>query len=178
VLPSQADFLFTLVVFILAVLALIFSGKFIVDPPIPLDSNLLAMNSRVFPILILMGTVIVSFSFLLSAIRSKNIESSRMGLINVMNISKGLWRQCVFLVITITSALLLVTLGFITTMFFLMVSTAFLVGNRNLIQIIVISAFMPVGFYIVVTHVLRTALPEVDIVQKLLAPLIRLLPAF
>ena len=91
--------------------------------------------------------------------------------------STALYRQALFVVITVTCALLLTTLGFLTTMFLLMVSTSILVGNRSPFQILSISLILPLGFYIAVTHVLRTELPEADIVQRLLAPFLQLLPA-
>ena len=63
-------------------------------------------------------------------------------------------------------------------MFMLMVSTSVLVGNRNPVQVLGISIVIPLAFYIAVTHVMRTALPEIDLMQRAMAPLLRLLPAF
>ena len=59
--PRQSEVQFALVVFMLSIIALIFSGQLIIDPPISLGSNLLAMNSRAFPLLILVSTVVVSY---------------------------------------------------------------------------------------------------------------------
>ena len=175
-IPRQADVRFTIVVLVLAVLALLFGGQLIVDPPIPLSSDLLAMSPRVFPFLILTGTVVVAVAFLVDQARQGALEFTRLP---VGGGAPGpLWRQVVFLFITVVCALLLTTLGFVSTMFLLMASTAILVGNRNPLQILSISILIPVGFYIVVTHVLRTALPEADIIQRLLAPLLQVLPAF
>lgn len=176
-IPRQADVRFTIIVLILAVLALAFGGRLIADPPIPLASDLLAMNPRVFPFLILLGTVVVALIFLLNEARAGAFGATRATQVEGES-STTLWREAVFLFITVTCALLLSTLGFITTMFLLMSSTAVLVGNRSPIQILSISILIPVSFFIIVTHILRTALPEADIVQRLLAPLIRLLPAF
>lgn len=175
-IPRQADVRFTIVVLVLAVFALIFSGRLIVDPPIPLSSDLLAMSPRVFPFLILMGTVLVASAFLIDQARQGAFRGteSRAG----SGAPGPVWREGVFLIITVSCALLLTTLGFVTTMFLLMASTAVLVGNRNPLQILSISILIPVGFYIIVTHVLRTALPEADIIQRLLAPVIQRLPAF
>lgn len=176
-IPRQADVRFSIVIFVLAVLALIFSGQFIAAPLIPLSGDLLAMNPRVFPALILMCTALVALIFLVNQARAGALRtpgpSTPAG-----GTSTALWRQAAFLVITVTFALLLTTLGFVITMFLLMVSTSVLVGNRNPIQILSISIVIPISFFIIVTHVLRTSLPEIDIVQRMLAPLIRLLPAF
>ena len=176
-MPRQADVRFAAVVLVLAVLALLFGGRLIVEPPIPLGRDLLAMSPRVFPFLILIGTIVVAGVFLLEQLRAGAFRADAAAEA-APDDSAAIRRQAAFLIITVTCALLLTTLGFITTMFLLMASTAVLVGNRNPLQILSISVLIPVGFYVVVTHVLRTALPEVDIVQRLLAPLIRVLPAF
>jgi len=81
-----------------------------------------------------------------------------------------------FVVITVCCALALTTVGFLTTMFVLMTSTAVLVGNRSVPQILAISIGIPLGFYIVVTHVLRTELPEADVVERALQPILQMLP--
>ena len=175
-IPRQADVRFTVVVLVLAVVALLFGGQLIVDPPISLSADLLAMSPRVFPFLILGGTVVVASAFLVGQARKGALEMTRFSLGS--GVSASLGRQVAVVFITRVGALLLTTLGFITTMFLLMASTAVLVGNRNPLQILIISIFIPLGFYIVVTHVLRTALPEVDIIQRLLAPVFQLLPAF
>lgn len=171
----QADVTFTAVVLLLAVLGLVFGGWLIADPLIPLGPDILAMNPRVFPTLILAATALVAFIFLamegkkgaFSAIRKT--RNSAAG-------SAALYRQVLFIFITVGCALLLTTLGFLTTMFLLMASTSVLVGNRSVFQVLTISLVLPLSFYIIVTHVLRTALPELDIVERTLAPIMQLLP--
>lgn len=175
-LARHPDARFTAVVLALSALALVFSGQLIVDPPIPLSGDLLAMSPRVFPFLILLSTVAVAMTFL--AFRVREVEHLRPETAYSVVSRAALVRQLVFLVITVSCALLLSTLGFIITMFILMVSTSILVGNRNPVQILGISILIPLGFYIAVTHVMRTALPEIDLVQRGLQPLLSLLPAF
>ena len=178
-LARQADVRFAAVALVLSVLALLFSGWLIVDAPIPLDRDLLAMSPRVFPYLILLGTVVVAAIFLGFRIRDTGSESAvGVGTADVAASRATTVRQLVFLIISVACALLLNTLGFIITMFILMASTSVLVGNRKPLQILGISLAIPLGFYIAVTHVMRTALPEIDLVQRALAPLLRLLPAF
>ena len=178
-LARQADVRFTAVALVLSVLALLFSGRLIVDAPIPLDRDLLAMSPRVFPYLILLGTVAVAAIFL--GIRIRDAGSGSDVAISTADAAASraaMVRQLAFLVISVVCALLLNALGFIITMFILMASTSILVGNRKPLQILGISLAIPLGFYIAVTHVMRTALPEIDLVQRALAPLLRLLPAF
>ena len=178
-LARQADVRFTAVALVLSVLALLFSGRLIVDAPIPLDRDLLAMSPRGFPYLILLGTVAVAAIFL--GIRVRDTGSDSVATLSPDDAAAsraGTVRQLAFLVISVACALVLNALGFIITMFILMASTSILVGNRNPLQILGISLAIPLGFYIAVTHVMRTALPEIDLVQRVLAPLLRLLPAF
>ena len=177
-LARQADARFTAVVFVLAALALAFSGWLIVDAPIPLERDLLAMSPRVFPYLILLSTVAVAAIFLGFRMREPAADSVAAGTSGTTASRTAMLRQLAFLVISVGCALVLSTLGFMITMFILMASTSILVGNRNPFQILGISILIPLGFYIAVTHVMRTALPEIDLVQRALAPLLRLLPAF
>ena len=178
-LVRQADVRFAAVALVLSVLALLFSGRLIVDAPISLDRDLLAMSPRVFPYLILFGTVAVAAIFLAIRVRDAGSGSaSAVGTIDAAASRAAAMRQLAFLIISVACALVLNTLGFIVTMFILMASTSILVGNRKPLQILGISLAIPLGFYIAVTHVMRTALPEIDVVQRALAPLLRLLPAF
>ena len=178
-LVRQADVRFTAVVLVLSVLALLFSGSLIDEPPIPLDRDMMAMSPRVFPYLILLGTVVVAAIFLGFRIREADPGRDIPAGPGDRAATRGAnLRQAAFLVITVACALLLNTLGFLITMFMLMVSTSVLVGNRNPVQVLGISIVIPLAFYIAVTHVMRTALPEIDLVQRALAPLLRLLPAF
>jgi hypothetical protein len=172
----RADVTFTAVVLLIAVLALLFGGSLIAEQPIPLSADILAMSPRLFPTLILAGTVVVSGLFLFGQARNGALwKPSGSG--EPKYESGAVFRQGLFVVITVTCALLLTTLGFLTTMFLLMASTAVLVGNRSPLQIVTISIVLPLSFYVAVTHVLRTELPEADIVERTLAPIMQLLPS-
>ena len=178
-LVRQADVRFAAVALVLSVLAFLFSGRLIVDAPIPLDRDLLAMSPRVFPYLILFGTVVVAAIFLGMRIRGAGPDRDvAFGPTDAAASRAAMLRQLAFLIISVGCALLLNTLGFIITMFILMATTSILVGNRKPLQVLGISLAIPLAFYIAVTHVMRTALPEIDLVQRALAPLLRFLPAF
>ena len=171
----QADVAFTAVVLVLAVFALIFGGWLIAEPLIPLGRDILAMSPQVFPTLIVASTALVAFLFLLMGQRKGTLFRSGSDQSSARS-AGALCRQILFVLITVTCALLLTTLGFLTTMFLLMASTAVLVGNRSILQVLGISVIVPLSFYIVVTHILRTGLPEADVVERALAPFIQLLP--
>ncbi len=177
-LARHADARFAAVVLVLSALALVFSGRLIVDTPIPLDRDLLAMSPRVFPYLILLSTGMVAAVFLGTRLGEDGPGGADARTADSAAPRIAGFRQLAFLGISVMCALLLNTLGFMITMFVLMAGTSVLVGNRNPLQILAISLLTPLGFYIAVTHVMRTALPEIDLVQRALAPLLRLVPAF
>ncbi|MFL2546204.1 MAG: tripartite tricarboxylate transporter TctB family protein [Candidatus Rariloculaceae bacterium] len=172
----QADIAFTAVVLLLAVLALIFGGWLIAQPPIPLGSDILAMSPSVFPTLIVAGTAIVSLLFLVGQARVGMLWRTP-GTSAPATQAAAIYRQILFVAITVACALALPLLGFLTTMFLLMASTSILVGNRSPIQILSLSIVLPLSFYVAVTHVLRTELPEADVIERALAPFIQLLPS-
>ena len=172
----EADVKFTAVVLILALLALLFGSWLIAEPPIPLGPDILAMSPRVFPTLILAGTALVAAIFLAAEGKKGRLFGTSPAEETVRS-SGTIHRQSLFVLITVTCALLLTTLGFLTTMFLLMASTSLLVGNRSVFQILTISLVVPLSFYIIVTHVLRTALPEIDLIERALVPVLRLLPS-
>lgn len=172
----RADVTFAAVVLVLAVLALIFGSWLIAQPLIPLGPDILAMSPSVFPTLVLVGTTIVSFIFLASQVWRGTLWYATDREDNT-GCPDALYRQGFFVVITVTCALLLTSLGFLSTMFLLMASTSILVGNRSLVQILTLSLVLPFCFYTAVTHVLRTELPEADFIERTLAPLVQLLPS-
>ncbi|MBI80199.1 MAG: hypothetical protein CMQ51_07225 [Gammaproteobacteria bacterium] len=170
----RADIIFTAIVLFMAITALFFRNSLIDLTPIFLGEDILAMNPRVFPNLILILVSIVSSIFLyIELSNNSKFQSANQ---KIKEEDSKLLRQTLFIILTIISALVLTKLGFIITMFILMSFTSILLGNRNIFQIIIMSIFIPITFYILVTHVLRTQLPEIDFIQKLLNPILQNLP--
>jgi len=178
VLLRKADSIFVAVVLILVVLALVFGGQLIADPPLALSRDISPLNPRLFPTLVLAGTGLAAVIFLGSqAARGSSNGGIQRGEAISSGIA-GLRRQLLFISFIVICALLLEHLGFLMTMFLLMAGTSLLVGNSSIVQILSVSIVVPFGFYVVVTHMLRTALPELDVIERALAPLIQLLPSF
>jgi len=169
-----ADVVFVISVLILAALGLFFGGWLIVDPPILLSRDILAMNPKVFPTLVLFFILLVTLIFLAVEGKGDSLvgHTLKEGL---PQSSAALCRQVGFVGLTIGCALLLTTFGFLVTMFLLMAGTSLLVGNRNFLQIFAISLVTPLSFYMIVTYILRTQLPEIDIVERTLAMIINAL---
>lgn len=171
----KADFAFVAVVLALAVVALLFGQWLIAEPPIALSRDISPLNPRLFPSIVLLGIVVVAAVFIVNRLRGvDDVWASAAEPAE----PRGLRRLLLFLVLVVICALVLDRLGFLFTMFVLMVATSFLVGNDNLWQILGISIVLPLAIYIVVTHLLRTSLPELDFIETALAPILALLPSF
>jgi hypothetical protein len=174
-LLRKADFVFVLTLLLLAVLALLFGGWLIDEPPIALSRDISPLNPRTFPTIVLIGIVGVAALFIVNRVRGADAlwqehesrESAARG---------GTKRLIAFLCLVVASALALDTVGYLTTMFVLMAATSLLVGNANLRQVLAISVGLPFVIYVIVTHFLRTALPELDAIESVLAPLLAMLP--
>jgi len=175
---SKADFVFFAVVLALAVLALLFGQWLIAEPPITLSRDISPLNPRLFPTMVLLGIVAVAAIFIVNRLRGVDDAWGSAEVSTGPADQGGLRRLLLFLVLVVTCALVLNQLGFMTTMFLLMVATSLLVGNDSLPQILGISIGLPLAIYVIVTHLLRTSLPELDFVESALAPVLALLPSF
>jgi hypothetical protein len=178
-LLRKADFIVVAVVLLLAAAALLFGPWLIAEPPIALSRDISPLNPRVFPTIVLVGIVAVATIFLVNALRGgAGAGEPAAETFPEPHDPRGRRRLAAFLVLVIVCALALNQLGFLTTMFALMVATSLLVGNDSLAQIVAVSIGLPLLIYVLVTHMLRTSLPELDVVEAALAPILALLPSF
>ena len=173
----KADFRLVAAILLLAVVALVFGQWLIAEPPIALSSDISPLNPRLFPSLVLLGIVIVAGFFVANRIRGAD-EFDAEAEPALAGDGGGTKRLLGFLVLVVICALVLNTLGFLTTMFVLMLGTSLLVGNDSIAQILGFSVGLPFLIYVLVTHVLRTALPELDAIEAVLVPLLGMLPSF
>lgn len=174
----NADFRLVAVVLLLAVAALAFGQWLIAEPPISLSRDISPLNPRLFPSLVLLGLVVVAGFFIANRIRGADEVEIELEPALATHGSGGTKRLLGFLVLVVSCALALNTLGFLTTMFVLMLGTSLLIGNDSIAQILGFSAGLPLLIYVLVTHVLRTSLPELDVIEAVLVPLLGLLPSF
>ena len=174
----KADFRLVAGVLLLAVIALIFGQWLIAEPPISLNRDISPLNPRLFPSLVLLGITIVATAFFVNRVRGKDEFETGLEPALAGDDAVGTKRLLGFLGLVVVCALALNSLGFLTTMFVLMLGTSLLVGNDSIVQIIGFSAGLPFVIYVLVTHVLRTALPELDAIEAVLVPLLGMLPSF
>lgn len=174
----KADLLLVVAVLLVAVVALAFGQWFIAEAPISLSRDISPLNPRLFPNLVLVGVVVVAGLFITSRVRGIDDGGADSDAFLESVNAGGRKRLVAFLALVIVCALALNSLGFLTTMFALMVGTSLLVGNDNVSQVVGFSVGLPLLIYILVTHVLRTSLPELDALESVLAPLLAMLPSF
>jgi hypothetical protein len=173
----KADFRLVAAILLLAVVALAFGRWLIAEPPIALSSDISPLNPRLFPSLVLVGIVVVAGFFI--AHRVKGTDEFEAEVEPALAYDGGGTKRLLgFLVLVVVCALALNSLGFLTTMFVLMLGTSLLVGNDSIVQILGFSVGLPFLIYVLVTHVLRTSLPELDAIEALLVPLLGMLPSF
>lgn len=174
----KADFVLVVTVLALAVAALLGGPWLIAEPPIALSRDISPLNPRLFPSIVLVGIIAVAVAFVINRARGADAIWDEAEPVAADRDPAGLKRLLLFLGLVVAAALVLEPLGFLTTMFVLMVATSLLVGNDNVWQIIGISIGLPLTIYVIVTHFLRTSLPELDVLESALAPVLALLPSF
>ena len=174
----KADFRFVAAVLLLAVVALAFGQWLIAEPPISLSRDISPLDPRLFPRLVLFGLVVVAGFFIANRIRGTDELESEVEPALATGDAGSTRRLLAFLILVVCCALALNSLGFLTTMFVLMLGTSLLMGNSSVVQILGLSAGLPLLIYVLVTHVLRTSLPELDAIEAVLVPILRLLPSF
>ena len=174
----KADFVLVVAVLALAVAALLSGQWLIAEPPIALSRDISPLNPRLFPSIVLVGIIAVAVAFIVNRARGADAIWEESEPVVGGRDTAGLKRLLLFLVLVVICALVLEDLGFLTTTFALMVATSVLVGNDSIPQIVGISVCVPLSIYVIVTHFLRTSLPELDALESALAPLLALLPSF
>ena len=175
----KADFRLVVAILLLAAVALAFGQWLIAEPPIALSSDISPLNPRLFPSLVLVGIVVVAGIFVANRVRGADeFETDLEPALATAADPGGTKRLLGFLLLVVLCALALNTLGYLTTMFVLMLGTSLLVGNDSIAQILAFSLGLPFVIYVLVTHVLRTSLPELDAIEAVLVPLLGLLPSF
>lgn len=174
----KADFRLVAAVLLLAIVALAFGQWLIAEPPISLSRDISPLNPRLFPSLVLFGLVVVAGFFIANRVRGTDEFESEVEPALASSDAGSTRRLLGFLILVVCCALALNSLGFLTTMFVLMVGTSLLVRNSSIAQILSLSVGLPLVIYVLVTHVLRTSLPELDAIEAVLVPLLGLLPSF
>jgi len=178
VLPRKPDFVFVATILILAVAALVLGPWLIAEPPIALSRDISPLSPRLFPTIVLIGIAVVAATFIFNRVRGAESVWDTADASAQPADPRGSRRLLLFLALVIFCALALDDVGFLSTMFVLMVGTSLLIGNDNIAQVLGLSAALPLTIYVIVTHLLRTSLPELDIVESALAPILAVLPSF
>lgn len=147
-------------VLLLSTLGLIFIGVLIAPPKILFGRSLTAIPPTLFPALVLGGLAILSAILLVQRVRRPDgIRIPRA------EQNSGRRRAVWLFAIMTVYALTMGPVGFLISSAVSMAVIAFLVGNRSLVQIGLVSALSPVILYLVATRLLAVSLPELSAIE-------------
>lgn len=148
------------VVLLLSTLGLIFIGALVAPPKVLFGRSLTAIPPSLFPALVLGGLAVLSAILLIHRMRQpEGIRIPRT------HRSSGQRRAIWLFAIMTVYALTMGPVGFLISSALSMAVIAYLIGNRSLIQIGLVSALSPVVLYLVATRLLAVSLPELSAIE-------------
>ena len=156
----EADVVLGGIFFVLSCLGLLFLGALVAEPKVLLGRSLTAIEPSLFPSLVLSGLAILSALFLARTMRrstSKVIDDGRE--------RSSLHRALLLFAIMIAYALAMKPFGFLFSTVVALASVSYLVGNRNPVQIGLVSIASPILLYLLATRLLAVSLPELSAIE-------------
>ncbi|MCV0429312.1 MAG: tripartite tricarboxylate transporter TctB family protein [Roseibium sp.] len=144
----------------LSVLSILFMSQLVAPPKVLFGRSLTAISPSLFPYLIL------------TALATLNV----LYLYHCKNRPDGFWSEpdfndasrtkgYLFFAVMLFYALTMVPFGFFISSALSLAMTTILVGNRSLLQILLISVLPPVVLYLGATRLLAVALPELSPIE-------------
>lgn len=156
----EADVVLGGLLLVLSCLGLVFLGSLVAEPKVLLGRALTAITPALFPSLVLSGLALLSALFLARTVRrSPNtaIEDGMEG--------PSLRRALLLFAIMVFYALAMKPFGFLLSTVSALAAISFLVGNRSLLQISLVSVMSPILLYLVATRLLAVSLPELSMIE-------------
>lgn len=150
---------------VLSVLALLFIGSLVAPAKILLGRSLTAIPPNLFPTIIISAMVILCVALLSIRFRHLGSEPARISEL------QGWQRGLVFFGIMTGYALLMEPIGFISSSAIAIALISWLVGNRSIPQIVVLSVVSPVLLYFAATRLLAVSLPELNVFEMAISQL-------
>lgn len=148
------------VLLLLSTLGLIFMGVLVAPPKILFGRSLTAIPPSLFPALVLGGLAVLSAILLIQ--RMRRPEGIR---IPRAQQNSGQRRAVWLFAIMTVYALTMGPVGFLISSALSMAVIAFLIGNRSLAQIGLVSTLSPVVLYLIATRLLAVSLPELSAIE-------------
>ena len=156
---KKSDTLFVCLFLILSVLGFVFVGSLIGAPKVLFGASLTAITPSIFPSIILGLLAVLCAAHLVLTARK---PSSAEGIVG--------WRRgIIFFGIMTVYGLALVPVGFIISSGITLAVLSWFVGNRSIIQIILVSTIAPLALYLAATRLLAVSLPELNFIELAIA---------
>lgn len=155
----SVDILIAAGLLVLAGLAILFMGSLVAAPKTLMGRSMTAIPPSMFPNITLSLLAILSAVFLLGRLRET--PSHLSGGIN----TRGWQEATLFFAVLTFYALTMVPLGFYFSTAITMAILSWLVGNRSIPQIVILSVTAPVALYLAATRLLAVSLPELNFIE-------------
>jgi len=160
------DMVIVAILLLAAALSALGLGSLVAQPKTLFGRSMTAISPTLFPSIVLWFLVILCVLFLIQRIGNATAAAAD-------DYSLRGWRAgLVFFALLTFYALTMVPLGFLVSTALTLAALSILVGNRSLIQIVILSLAAPVLLYLAATRLLAVSLPELDMLEFFYARLL------
>ena len=159
---KSPETIFAIVCLILGGLAFVFLGSLVAEPKLLFGRSLTAIPPALFPSMVLVALCVLCVLHLGLSFWAQSHAGNDGGL-------KGWQRGAVFFAIMTVYALVMGELGFITSSAIAIAVMSWFIGNRSIVQILLVAILAPLLLYLAATRLLAVSLPELDIIQRAIA---------
>jgi putative tricarboxylic transport membrane protein len=150
-----------------AVAFLAFVDAFVAKPKMLFGRSLSAIEPTSFPLIAMVMMIVLCGLFFYLRFRE---TSSPEAVDDEISAGDTDWlRIGAFFLVLLFYALTFDRFGFLSSTFLSMMFISLLAGNRNLLQMTVFSAVLPLAFYLLATRVLLVSLPELSSLELIIA---------
>ena len=160
---TSAETLFSLTCLVVGGLALVFLGSLVAEPKVLFGRALSAITPTLFPSIFLTGLVVLNAIHVVGQLRTNAEPGAGI---------TGWARGGVFFGIMTVYALIMTPVGFIISSALAIAALSWFIGNRSIIQIVLLATLAPILLYLAATRLLAVSLPELDAIQLFIAQVI------
>ena len=150
--------LFALTCLVLGGLGFLFVGSLVAEPKVLFGRSLTAITPTLFPSIVLTLMFVLCAIQLLLNFRATAQVQGAPGL-------EGWRRGALFFGVMTIYALAMVPIGFIISSSITIAVLSLFIGNRNVLQIILVATLAPILLYLAATRLLAVSLPELNVIE-------------
>lgn len=155
---KKSENLFVFVCLVFSALSFLFVGTLIGKPKVLFGESLTAITPSIFPSIVLGLLAVLCTVHLVLGLRRPTDSTGQTGIVG--------WRRgIVFFSIMTVYALALVPVGFIISSAIALAVLSWFVGNRVVVQIVIVSLIAPLALYLCATRLLAVSLPELNFIE-------------